>query len=351
MAGGFRLPRVGLLYSGIERLHSPFDDHPERPERIEILLRGLRGEGLAYDLAEPARISAEELYRIHEREYVDYVKKISRRRGLIDSDTYVTEHSFEAALAAASAAFEAAERISSGEGLSISIARPPGHHAGRFGKALGAPTQGFCIFNNAALAAARLVEKGLDPVLVIDFDIHHGNGTQEIFWRDPRVVHVDLHDSSIYPGTGWLEDLGAGDGEGSKINIPLLPGARDPEYLHAWEEIVEPIARSLRPGAIVVSAGFDAHEGESMGRVKLSDEMYTLLGSRIRRMASENPRSPGIVVILEGGYGPGLLRGFPSFLRGLLQGSEPGRSWGSPRSEHRSFVEVAKRVLRRYHPL
>jgi acetoin utilization deacetylase AcuC-like enzyme len=330
--------------------HRPFDSHPERPERIDLVVKGLSRAGIRALVLDPPRRSRKALYRVHDPDYVAYIERISRGARYIDSDTYVTQHSFQAALDAASSAIEAAERILAGGKLSIALPRPPGHHAGRYGRALGAPTQGFCIFNNAALASVRLLDEGLYPHAIIDIDIHHGNGTQEIFWRDPRVIHIDLHDSSIYPGTGWHTEVGGGDGAGTKINIPLIPGSRDPEYIYSWIDVVEPAIEHFKPRVIIISAGFDAHKGEDMGYVRLSNRLYRWLGIRIRSIASKlNAR--GIIVILEGGYGSGLYEGAPEFILGLLGegGEDLGRLYDRARNEARDITRSVKRVINSYY--
>jgi len=346
-------PEVEVLIPGDHVLHRPHDDHPERPERIELALKGLARAGISVKISEPPERPKEALFSAHDREYVELVERLSKSRRYMDSDTYLTPHTFRVALRAASASIEAAEKIIYGSPLSLSLPRPPGHHAGRSGRALGAPTQGFCIFNNAALAALRLVGSGYAPVVIIDIDIHHGNGTQEIFWRDPRVIHIDLHDSSIYPGTGWHIDVGSGEGAGTKINIPLIPGSRDPEYIHAWLEAVEPALYFFKPRAIVISAGFDAHEGEVMGYVKLTTDLYRWLGHRIWSLSRRIPSIAGIVFVLEGGYGSGLYEGLPSFVLGLLGKGAPeleGRV-GRARAEHVDVVNSLKRVINVYYKI
>jgi len=351
-SGGPMATEVEVLLPREHVLHRPHSgNHPERPERIDMVMRGLAGAGISVRVLEPAERPREVLLSAHDSGYIELVERLSRHRGYIDSDTYLTPHTFRIAMRAASASIEAAEKIIHGSSLGIALPRPPGHHAGRSGRALGAPTQGFCIFNNAALASIRLIESGYEPVAVIDIDIHHGNGTQEIFWRDPRVVHIDLHDSSIYPGTGWHIDVGSGEGAGTKINIPLIPGNRDPEYIHAWVEVVEPALYFFKPRAIVISAGFDAHEGEFMGYVKLTTELYRWLGHRLWELSRRIASVSGVVFVLEGGYGPGLYEGLPSFLQGLLGRGAPEISGkaGRARPENKDLVESIKRTINTYY--
>ncbi|MDT7887767.1 MAG: histone deacetylase family protein [Desulfurococcales archaeon] len=342
---------IEVIIPGEHVLHKPYREHPERPERIEIIMRGLSSTGISPKIVEPMERPREILYQVHEPEYVRLIEKLSASGRHVDSDTYLTKHSFRVALKAASGSIDAAEKILGGSRIGISFPRPPGHHAGRAGRALGAPTQGFCLFNNAALAAIRLVEARLSPVAIIDIDIHHGNGTQEIFWKDPRVIHIDLHDSAIYPGTGWHVDIGSGEGAGTKINIPLIPGSRDPEYIYSWIEVVEPVLWFFKPGVLVISAGFDAHEGENMGYVRLSTELYRWIGYRMWDLFRRIPSVAGIVFILEGGYGSGLYRGLPEFLLGLLGRGAPSIDGERARArrEHIDIINSIKRVINSYY--
>ncbi|MEM0438838.1 MAG: histone deacetylase family protein [Desulfurococcaceae archaeon] len=345
--------RIEVIIPSNHALHRPFDQHPERPERIDMILRGLSRRGFETIIKRPTNRPKEVLYTAHDPEYVALIERLSRSRRYIDSDTYVTEHSFQVAIEAVSGSIDAAENIASGSRLEITLPRPPGHHAGRSGSALGAPTQGFCLFNNAALAALRLINMGFEPVAIVDIDIHHGNGTQEIFWEDPRVIHIDLHDSNIYPGTGWYIDIGSGEAMGTKINIPLIAGSRDPEYIYSWLELVEPAIGFFKPRALIISAGFDAHEGEMMGYVKLSSDLYGWLGSRIRYLLEKTPSISGVLVVLEGGYGPGLYEGFPEFINGLLGGDVRNLEAMANRArrEHIDMVGSIKRLINKYYKI
>ena len=306
-----------LLVPSKHELHSPPSYHPERPERIEIAIKGLEEAGFEVKVVHPEIRGPEIIKKVHEGAYVEHLRRIcGERPGFIDADTYVTRHSFEVALEAASCAYEAAERVAEGEALSISLARPPGHHAGRSGRAMSCATLGFCLINNSALAAARLLERGFSPVLMLDFDLHHGNGTQEIFWYNPEVIHIDLHDAFEYPGTGKPEDLGGGVARGTKVNVPIFPESGDREYAFILERVIIALADRFKPKVLVLSAGFDAHEGEGMGYLSLSSNLYWQMGSFLREV-TEQFGIRGTVVVLEGGYSEGLKHGLPSFLRGL----------------------------------
>lgn len=333
------MPELSLIVPSRHALHSPPDYHPERPERIEIAIRGLREAGFDLDLRYPELRGTDILTKVHEGAYVDYLRmECSKGPSYLDADTYITEHSFESALEAACCAHDAAEGVAEGEGLAISLARPPGHHAGRSGRAMGCRTLGFCLFNNAGVATARLLERGVKPVMILDFDLHHGNGTQEIFWYDPEVVHVDLHDAHGYPGTGWPEDLGGGAARGTKVNIPIFPESGEREYAFILERVVVPLVSYFKPRALVVSAGFDAHSGEGMGYLNLGSSLYQHIGAFLRGLSESE--GAGVVVVLEGGYSSGLRVGLPSFIKGLKAGGE--RIEGHLEEESRQYNVLRK---------
>ena len=307
-----------LIVPARHALHSPPSYHPERPERIEIAIKGLREAGFEPRVRHPELRGEEVLRKVHEGAYIDHIRRECEKGSKhLDPDTYISRHSFEAALEAACCAYEAAESV---EEVAISLARPPGHHAGRSGSAMGCQTLGFCLFNNSAVAAARLLERGMRPVMILDFDLHHGNGTQEIFWYNPEVIHVDLHDAYEYPGTGWPDDLGGGEARGTKVNVPIFPESGDMEYAFILERLILPLVSYFKPRALVISAGFDAHQGEGMGYLELSSRLYQHMGSFLRELSvSEGMK---VIVVLEGGYSSGLRMGLPSFIKGLVDGGE-----------------------------
>jgi acetoin utilization deacetylase AcuC-like enzyme len=183
-------------------------------------------------------------------------------------------------------------------GVAFALLRPPGHHAGA------GEGRGFCIFNNAALAARHALERhGARRVFILDWDVHHGNGTQEIFYRDPAVVYCSLHQEAWYPGTGALEETGEGHGEGATINIPLPAGVGDGGYQHLFEEVVLPLLRAVGPSLILISAGFDAHHADPLGGMMLTARGFGRLAHLVRQAAGDTP----LVALLEGGYDLGAL--------------------------------------------
>jgi len=310
---------VGMvLYSEDFLLHDPDPyDHPESPRRLRLALEGVGRAG--WPVREPCRGDYRVFEEVHDPGYVRLVESLASRGGVewLDPDTYVVPGTLAAASRLACAVEEAVEAVRGGSSVFV-LGRPPGHHAGVSGPALGAPTLGFCIFNSAALAARRLARAG--RVAVLDFDVHHGNGTQEILWSD-EILHVDLHQdpATIYPGTGFPEQTGGVPG--TKINIILPPGAGDDIGFdaanRAWEFIVE-----WDPDYLVVSAGFDAMQGDNMmASTRLTQAFYGLLGS----LASQLPT----LIVLEGGYGRGLVEGLAAFLRGFGGGEwRPGTASG-----------------------
>ncbi|MEM0023728.1 MAG: histone deacetylase family protein [Thermofilum sp.] len=339
---------LSVLYSVAFLEHKPPFPHPERPDRLLLALEAVERSGISIELVEPRSGSVEDLHRVHEP---DYVARIARYVGsgvsLIDSDTYLSPGTMRAALAAAGASLQAAELAARGEGA-FALVRPPGHHASKRGRAMGAPTQGFCVFNNAALAVARLLELGLRRVAVVDFDAHHGNGTQEIFYSDPCVLHIDLHEdpTTLYPGTGFPVDVGEGEGEGTKVNVVLPPGSSDDVYALAIEEIVIPLLGEFKPETLVFSAGFDAFDGDGLTHLKAGERAFQRLGEVAREIGAK-----GVAAILEGGYSEGLEFGLPAFLRALEGMSVDAPLKRSPEpilSLAREYMTELKALLRRY---
>jgi acetoin utilization deacetylase AcuC-like enzyme len=257
------------------RLH-PTADHPERPERIQVLHERFP------DFEEPRRASERELLLCHDPDYVALVRTTSEsgRTTWLDPDTICTPSSYETARLAAGAAIVAVERGG------FALARPPGHHA------LPGRAMGFCLFNNVAIAVRfAQVELGLERIAILDWDVHHGNGTQEQFWTDSSVLFVSLHRWPFYPGSG-----GPGEGNATTVNVPLDAGSGDETYLEAMERIVEPAIAAFEPELLLVSAGFDAAAGDLLGGMRVSEAGFTELARRAGRLCERN------AFVLEGGY-------------------------------------------------
>ncbi|WP_258083795.1 histone deacetylase family protein [Thermococcus thermotolerans] len=332
-----------VFYSPIFRGHRPEGYHPENPTRLDYAIRGLSEKGLWNDelILEPEPVSPADVLLIHDEEYVERIRKLANTFEYLDPDTYVSSATWEVALTALGAARDAVKFAVKKKGLHLALVRPPGHHAGRSGRAFNASTLGFCIFNNTAFAAYALRElRG--KVTVIDFDAHHGNGTQEIFWNDGDVIHIDLHERDIYPWSGYEHDVGGKGAEGSKVNIPMPHYSTDDDYILAWMEIVLPILEGMKPDVVVVSAGFDGFLGESLTTLRLTERFFRYAGAMLSGYS--------LAVILEGGYNVGLMKGLPAFIGGYLNG-EAQEGPVEPGYEALSTIQRVVEVQREWWPL
>ncbi|ASJ07837.1 hypothetical protein A3L11_00790 [Thermococcus siculi] len=323
-----------VIYSPTFLEHRPSGYHPENPERLLKAVEGLKNAGLWENVLEPEPVPEEELLKVHSKEYVELVKNSSSGFKYIDPDTYVSPGTWHAALRAFGAARKAVELALEEKGLYLALVRPPGHHAGKSGRAFSAPTLGFCIFNNAAYAA-KVAEERTGRILVIDFDAHHGNGTQEILWKDPKAVHIDLHERDIYPGSGYEHEIGGKGAEGTKVNLPMPHYATDDDYIFAWNEVVLPVIGEFKPKLIVISAGFDGFHGENLTTLRLSELFFEHAGATL----SDYP----LAVIFEGGYSMGLERGLPAFAKGYLSG-KAGELTVRPSYEALKVVERVREI-------
>ncbi len=282
-------------------LHGTGRGHPERPERLHAVQEGIDRAGLGDALIPlPVReATAAELERVHPAPYLEALEAQSRAGGgQLDADTVVSADSWRAAITAAGTGIAAIDALSTGAADAAFLAlRPPGHHA--------RPSQGmgFCLLNNIAVAAAELAERG-EQVLIVDYDAHHGNGTQEIFYSDPRVLYVSFHEWPLYPGTGRHDEVGRGAGEGATVNLPLPAGATGDVYLRALDEVVAPQVDRFAPTWVLISAGFDAHRADPLTGLGLSAGDYAAISERVAEWAN-----PGrLISFLEGGYDLGALR-------------------------------------------
>jgi acetoin utilization deacetylase AcuC-like enzyme len=289
---------VGLLFATHPRYldHIASRNHPECPQRLEAVLDGARHTPVADALIplEPRHATRDELERVHPVEYLDQLQHISEVEGggYLDPDTGACAASWEACLLGAGAVLRAAEALSAGEAPAAFCAvRPPGHHATR-GRAMG-----FCLVNNVAVTAAALAEQG-ERVLVVDYDAHHGNGTQDIFYDHPTVFYVSLHQWPLYPGTGRMEERGDAAGFGCNLNIPLPPRATGDVYLEALDRIVAPLAALYEPTWLIISAGYDAHRRDPLTDLGLTSGDYALMTRRLMELVPAGRH----LVVLEGGY-------------------------------------------------
>jgi acetoin utilization deacetylase AcuC-like enzyme len=308
--------KVGLYDDPVFLEHDAGAGHPERPERLVALREGIRREGLEarLQLLPPREATREELLRVHTAEHLAAVAATAGRTRRFDPDTQAGPHSYAAALKAAGAVTDAVERVLDG-GLdrAFCLVRPPGHHA-EADRAMG-----FCLFNNVAVAAAHALARGLSRVAVIDFDVHHGNGTQHMFEADRRVLYVSSHAYPFYPGTGSLREAGVGDGRGFTVNLPLPAGMGDGEYARIYRDIVEPIGRAFDPELVLVSAGFDAHRDDPLANCMLTEDTYAAMTAGMRALSKELSAPLGFT--LEGGYNlQALARSVAATMQAALNG-------------------------------
>ena len=292
--------KTALVYSPNVADHLTGPLHPERPERIAAAAQAIQKSGLLDRLAliEPRPAAESGLLRVHAPTMIARVRRLSEAGGgHLDYDTVASAGSYEAGLLSVGAALTAADAVLGGGFESaFALARPPGHHATRF------RSMGFCLFNGAA-AAARYAQEvhGVERVLVADWDVHHGNGTQDIFYEDPSIFYFSIHQHPHYPGTGMASERGRGKGAGATLNVPLPPGSGDLECERAFEERFMPAAEAFRPDLIIVSAGFDAHALDPLGGMLVSTDGFGRLTDLAVRAARELCGGR-LVSVLEGGY-------------------------------------------------
>jgi acetoin utilization deacetylase AcuC-like enzyme len=293
------VPRLYVVDDALFEQHRARGPHPERPERLEAARRAIErcaAAGLALERVAPRDATDEELARAHAPRYLESLRRLSGHYAALDPDTYLAPCSVDAAKRGAGGAVALVDAVLAGPGrLGVALLRPPGHHATRDAG------MGFCILNNVAVAARAALSSGLSRVAVIDFDVHHGNGTQDIFWDDPRVLFCSLHQWPFYPGTGAADELGVGDGAGYTVNVPLSDGATDAVYEAAFDELLLPVLDEYAPELILVSAGFDAHERDPLAAMKLSRAGYASMARRLAAMATAKAGGR-LAIFLEGGY-------------------------------------------------
>jgi acetoin utilization deacetylase AcuC-like enzyme len=328
---------VSLVYSPRYLSHNRGIEHPESSQRLAVLIRRLQNSPLKdyLDWQDPFEASDEDLLRVHTRAYINLIKTLSfMGGGWLDNDTFVSSASFNIATLAVGGAMRAFELAIENGIHSLALVRPPGHHASQDRGA------GFCIFNNIACGVRYAQEKlGIEKVLIVDWDLHHGNGTQDIFYEDPSVLYFSLHQYPWYPGTGRIDEIGKEKGKGFTVNVPLPAGCGDEEYIKVCEEILPPLVRRFSPDLIAVSAGFDAHFADPLGGMFLSPFGYAYL-TRILKQLNEELNKRGIVFLLEGGYNAeGLSASVEAVIGELMDVRLP-----ISRSEHKASETVRSRV-------
>jgi len=319
--------------------------HPERKERLIAIVELLKSGGLYDELehVEPRMASAEEVCLVHEKSYLDHLEDFKGSH--LDMDTIFSPQTYGVSLCAAGGVLSTLDSVAKTGRPGFAAVRPPGHHA------FPGIGSGFCVFNNIAIAARYAQQNlGLKRVLIFDWDVHHGNGTENIFYRDPSVLYCSMHQWPFYPGTGGLEDTGQGAGEGYTVNLPLPAGSTDADYLLAFDSFFKPIVEQFRPELVLVSAGFDCHRNDLIGGMKLSAGFFAAISKMLLAVA-ERHSGGKLLAHLEGGYElDGLSRSVYNTMDvmaggdGVYEMESPGEP-GSPQSER---VADAVRIQSNY---
>jgi acetoin utilization deacetylase AcuC-like enzyme len=291
---------VALYLSHPSSLEHDTGSHPENAGRVRAIAAALAAaDDLPLDRIEAPAATREQITRVHNADHYDAIEAFcASGGGMIDADTIAVPASFEAALHAAGAGVAAVDRLLAGDATSAFCGlRPPGHHAER-GRAMG-----FCLFNSIAVAAAHAIAAGgVERVLILDWDVHHGNGTEEIFADSAEVLYASIHQSPLYPGTGAADYAGEGVGDGFTVNLPVPPGSGDETFLALVQHVVSPIARQFEPGLIAISAGYDAHRDDPLANCAVTTDGYAELTAAVRDLGAE--LGAPVLVCLEGGYSP-----------------------------------------------
>ena len=328
--------------------------HPENKERIHAIMDSLESSGFlnhvdgkpntglpngTVDVYMPEIASYDDILRVHSESYVEYLKSFcSSGGGYLDFDTLVSKESYNTARLAAGGSITAAKLVLNGYDSAYSIARPPGHHARREN------AMGFCLFNNLAISIEYL-KKSTDSkkFLVFDIDVHFGNGISEIFRNDPDVMYISIHQDprTIFPGTGFIEDIGIDEGEGFNMNIPMPPGSSSNEYKFVIDELLTPVAKEFGADFYFFDVGFDAHEDDPLSRINLDDEFYQWISSRMLNIAGK------MVLILEGGYNlSALSRCNMKMINVLRNTNDYGRNIHDGLDHELDVSEETKKILR-----
>jgi len=347
MSGESHRTMAGYVYDPIFLQHDT-GPHPENGSRLVAIMDNLRQVGLAQRLSriEAERATIEDVTRVHSPTLVERVRNIAKGGGgSLDLDTVVSSSSFEAALYAVGGTIAATRAVLDREAQSAyALVRPPGHHATR------KRAMGFCLFNNIALAAAWALDSGrVSRVAIVDFDVHHGNGTAEAFEADLRVLYVSLHQYPFYPGSGRWREKGSGPGEGTCLNIPLPPGVGDKGYAQAFRRLVEPAVRRFGPELILASAGYDGHWADPLAWMLLSISGYRQMADSLVGLAHELCGGR-LVVALEGGYHlPALAHGVATTLSAMID--EPYEDPLGPAQEPERPVDELLATIAHWHGL
>jgi acetoin utilization deacetylase AcuC-like enzyme len=294
-----------LLYYSPVFLEHETGNHPENAARILPTARHLNQVAMLWTCSRPSwtEVSNNRLERVHSTEYIQSVKAFTEQGGgFIEQDTIVCPRSYDVARLAAGAVCDAVDRVIRGDHQqAFCLVRPPGHHA------LPNAPMGFCLFNNMAVGARLAIDElGLDRILIVDWDVHHGNGTQAAFWEDAQVGYLSIHRAPFYPGTGAADETGAGAGLGKTVNLPVEFGTPRTEYLETFASAVDRFANFIKPQLVLISAGFDSHKDDPIGSLGLESEDFAALTRTVLDVAAEHAGGR-VISVLEGGYNPSAL--------------------------------------------
>jgi len=333
--------RFAIIYDDIFLAHDT-GGHPENAGRLTAVVEHLKEHGTWERVGhlQPQAATAGDVQLVHTPGHVEHVRQIAQAGGPgLDHETLISSRSYEAALMAAGAGITGVDALVRGDMDTVfALVRPPGHHA------TADRGMGFCLFNNIAIAALHALRSGIERLAIVDWDLHHGNGTQDIFFRRPDVLYISTHQYPCYPGTGWIDEVGTFEGEGFTVNIPLPPGCGDRHYLQAFEAIVVPALMQYRPQLILISAGFDPHVQDPLGAMNVTAEGFGQIAERVQDVAGEVCQGR-MLLLLEGGYDyGGLARSICEVIARLADLDVSGHSEPAMMTHERFDASVDQRL-------
>lgn len=340
------MAKTGVVTDPLYIKHDPGMGHPESPDRLRAIYSLIEEEGILKKCTAvaPRPATEEEICRVHAQEYYRRITECDGRSVMLDPDTATSPDSFKAAELAAGGCLALTEQVlDGGVECGYALVRPPGHHAER------SRAMGFCLFNNVAIAAEQALAKlGCKKVLIVDWDLHHGNGTMHSFYDRKDVLYFSTHQYPYYPGTGALQDVGTGDGEGFTVNVPLSWGMGDVEFRGIFRQILAPVLEQYAPDLILVSTGFDTYHADPLGGMKMTAAGYGMLTAELMVMASGSAQGR-LVLMLEGGYHlEGLSQGVGFCLKAMQGVWSPDTATSGDAGQAQPIIDAVKKVQSRF---